>query len=340
MAKLAKKAARAPTSDPNILIVAQAGRLTYEAVLFVASLRAHAPGFAGRVLVAEPQMGPKWTSDPTIRDAEARALLTDHLGADILPFENRHFGHSYPHGNKIEALLAAPEGEPFVFFDSDTLITGDLASVPFDFDRPSASGRVSGTWPQPQLYGAGYGDIWGALYDRFGLDFQSSLDLSQPDEYWRRYLYFNAGWFYGACPQTFGRRYLDWAVEVKRDPGPALAAQTLDPWLDQVILPLVIHSFGGGRDMLPPGLLDGAISCHYRCFPLLFARESDAVIRALTLAAAPNKIKKVLKGYEPMKRFIYQNHGNRVRALFDQDDLPPREQMIRNKIKREGLWMR
>ena len=47
MAKQAKKAARAPTSDPNILIVAQAGRLTYEAVLFVASLRAHAPGFAG-----------------------------------------------------------------------------------------------------------------------------------------------------------------------------------------------------------------------------------------------------------------------------------------------------
>ena len=107
-----------------------------------------------------------------------------------------------------------------------------------------------------------------------------------------------------------------------------------------MILPLVIHSFGGGRDVLPPGLLDGAISCHYRCFPLLFARESDAVIRALTLAAAPNKIKKVLKAYEPMKRFIYQNHGNKVRALFDQDDLPPREQMIRNKIKREGLWMR
>ena len=53
MAKQAKKAARAPNSDPNILIVAQAGRLTYEAVLFVASLRAHAPGFAGRVLVAE-----------------------------------------------------------------------------------------------------------------------------------------------------------------------------------------------------------------------------------------------------------------------------------------------
>jgi len=29
-----------------------------------------------------------------------------------------------------------------------------------------------------------------------------------------------------------------------------------------------------------------------------------------------------------------------VRALFDRDHLPRREQMIRNKIKREKLWMR
>ena len=32
----------------NIMIVGQGGRLQYEALVFVASLRAHAPGFAGR----------------------------------------------------------------------------------------------------------------------------------------------------------------------------------------------------------------------------------------------------------------------------------------------------
>ena len=42
----------------DIVIVAQAGRLTYEAVLFAASLRHSAPDFAGRLLVAEPQPGP------------------------------------------------------------------------------------------------------------------------------------------------------------------------------------------------------------------------------------------------------------------------------------------
>jgi hypothetical protein len=64
------------------------------------------------------------------------------------PSRRKVFGESYPYGNKIECLAALPEGEPFVFFDSDTLILGDLTEVPFDFDRPSASRRVEGTWPQ------------------------------------------------------------------------------------------------------------------------------------------------------------------------------------------------
>ena len=102
----------------------------------------------------------------------------------------------------------------------------------------------------------------------------------------------------------------------------------------------MIHSFGGGRDTLPAGYLDGKVSCHYRLFPLLYARESDAAIALLEEVAAPNWIKKVLKTYEPIKRLVYQGRGARVRALFDQEHLPRREQAIRNKIKSEGLWMR
>jgi hypothetical protein len=130
--------------------------------------------------VAEPQPGPLWRDDPRIRDEDSRALLTD-LGAEFLPFESRHFGAAYPYGNKIEALLALPKGEPFVFFDTDTLICSDLASVPFDFARPTASLRREGTWPQIELYGPSYTQIWKSLYDRFGLDFETSLDPSQPD---------------------------------------------------------------------------------------------------------------------------------------------------------------
>ena len=338
---MAAKAKSRPTPPKafNILIVAQGGRLQYEALIFAASLRANSPAFAGRLFVAEPQPGPLWPSDPTIRGDSTRALLAE-MGAEIIPFQSRHFGQSYPYGNKIEALMALPGGEPFVFFDTDTLITGDLSSVPFDFSRPGASLRREGTWPEIQLYGPGYNATWKSLYDRFGLDFDSSLDPAWPDEFWRRYLYFNAGFFFYECPHEFGKRFLDYALSIRDDPPPELICQSLDPWLDQVALPLVIHSFGGGRDALPAGLLDGAVSCHYRMLPLLYARESDRVVQVLEEICAPNRIKKVLKAHDPIKFMVYHGRGQKVRALFDRDNLPRKEQAIRNTIKRNGFWMR
>ena len=323
----------------NLLIVGQNGRLQYEALIFAASLRASNTSKKFRLIVTEPQPGPRWQNDPRMRNDEARELL-EELGAQIVPFESRHFGQSYPYGNKIEALFALPEGEPFVFFDTDTLILNSLDQVPFDFERPTASLRRENTWPKIELYGPGYGATWKSLYDKFGLDFESALDLSQPDEYWKRYLYFNAGFFFYKCPREFGQKFLDYALAIRDDAPPELICQELDPWLDQVALPLVIHALGGGRDALPDGLLDGSVSCHYRVLPLLYARETDRAIEVLEAATSSNKIKKVLKQYDPIKRMIYQKRGHKVRALFDQANLPRREQAIRNRIKREGFWLR
>jgi hypothetical protein len=333
-------AAKAIAPPPfNVVVVGQHGRLSFEAVLFVASLRAMSPDFKGRVLVAEPQAGPLWSKDPSIRSEPVRAALIE-MGAEIIPFHSKHFGEAYPFGNKIEMLSVLPEGEPFVFFDTDTLITGALGTVPFDFDRPSASLRREGTWPQPQLYGPGYTGLWKSLYDKFGLDFESSLDLDQPDEYWRRYLYFNAGFFYYKCPRVFGKLFLEYALAIRDSPPVELCAQSFDPWLDQVALPLVIHALGGGRNTLPEGLLDGTVSCHYRLLPLLYARESDHAVSVLEHVSTPNKIKKVLKTYDPIKRIIYQGRGTKARALFDRDNLPRKEQAIRNRLKSNGYWMR
>jgi hypothetical protein len=322
----------------NILIVAQAGRLSYEAVLFAASLQARG-GEGFRLIVAEPAAGPLWPQDPGIRDPDLRALLLE-LGAEIRQFDSVHFGAAYPYGNKIEGLSVLPEGEPFVFFDSDTLVLDRLDRVPFDFDRPSASLRREGTWPKIELYGPGYTQIWKSLYDRFGLDFYSTLDPLWPEEYWQHYLYFNAGFFFFRCPHLFGDLFLRYALEVRDAPPPELVCQTLDPWLDQVVLPLVIHSLGGGRSALPPGLLDGEVSCHYRMLTLLYARENDHAVQTLEEVTSPNRIKKVLKQHEPFKRLVFQGRGQKVRALFDRNDLPRKEQAIRNKIKREGFWMR
>ncbi len=322
----------------NLLAVVQSGRLAAEAVLLAASLRHASPGFAGRLILAEPQPGPLWPADPRLTDPATRALLAD-LGAEILPFDSRVFGATYPYGNKIEALAILPE-EPFLFLDTDTLITGDLTQIPFDFSKPSASMRREGTWPQPELYGPGYSAIWQSLYTRFGLDFASSLDLAQPDEYWRRYLYFNAGWFFHQSPRTFGSRFLQMARSIRDDPPKELVLQVLDPWLDQVALPLVIHSLGGGRPGPALAGLDGDVTCHYRSLSLLYARESDRAVEVLEAVCAPRDVKQVLKEHEPFRKLVYQGKGRQARALFDRANLPRKEQAIRNQLKKNGFWFR
>ncbi|KAJ55257.1 hypothetical protein ACMU_11190 [Actibacterium mucosum KCTC 23349] len=323
----------------NIVVVGQTGRLSFEAIMFLASLRESDPDFPGRVFVAEPQPGPKWPGDPRVSPQPARELI-ESFGAEIVPFESRDFGWAYQYGNKIECLEALPKGEPFVFFDTDTLVTGKLSEVPFDFSRPSASMQREGTWPTIELYGPGYTEIWKSLYDKFGLDFEGSLDTSQPDEYWQRYMYFNAGWFFGPCPHAFGAKFREYAVAIRDDAPAPLVCQPMDPWLDQIALPLVVHAMGGGRPGPELDGLDGDVTCHWRVLPLAYAREDDSVISLLESVTAPNKIKKVIKLYEPIKRMIFQSKGQKVRAMFDRSNLPPREQMIRNQIKKANLWMR
>ncbi|WP_339640611.1 hypothetical protein [Jannaschia helgolandensis] len=326
----------------NIMIVGQRGRLTHEACLFAATLRHNAPGWDGRLIVAEPQPGDRWSDDPRIPAGPQRDLL-ESLGAEIVPFESRHFGSYYPNGNKIEGLVTLPDG-PFMFFDTDTVITSDISTLDIDFSRPAASMKREGTWPEIEIYGPGYNDIWGVLHARRGGRLADTLDLNWPDEYWQRYLYFNAGWFFGQHPDAFRRAFLDAALMIRDDPPDEVACQVLDPWLDQAALPLAIHELGGGRPGdkggIDDGLLDGSHSFHYRFLPLMYATAPDHVITAVEAATAPNPVKKVLKDYEPFKRFLYQPKGGKARALFDRSDLPRKEQAIRNRLKREGLWLR
>ncbi len=328
----------APRQAFTLAAVVQGGRLGYEALLLAASLRHSDPGFSGRLVLMEPQPGPLWQSDPRLTDPAVRALLTD-LGAEIVPFESRVFGQAYPYGNKIEGLCALPPG-PFLFLDTDTLVTGALSAVPFDFARPAASMRREGTWPQIELYGPSYAQIWGALYARFGLDIGPTLDLSQPADYWQRHLYFNAGWFFGPDAPPFGARFTAWARAVRDDPPPEVALQSLNPWLDQAVLPLVIASLGGGRPGPELAGLDGDVTCHWRTLPLLYARESDRAVEVLEAVATGKTLRRVLRDWPPVKAMVYQNQGARARALFDRADLPRREQVIRNTLKREGLWLR
>lgn len=318
---------RSMTADFTSFAIVQKGRLSYEALLLAASWARFNPD--RRLTFMEPQPGPLWPQDPRVAP-NIRAML-EELGADIAPFETEHFGAEYPQGNKIEALSALPADRPFLFLDTDTLITGPISDVPFDFTRPAASLRREGTWPKGDLNAA-----WSQLYERFGLDYASSLDPGYPPEDWRHYLYFNAGFFYGEDPARFGQLFLEYALSIRDNP---VADQVVYPWLDQIALPLAIHAMGGGRDTLPTGFMDGETTCHYRTLPLLYAREAQATIELAEDLAAPNRLKKLLKQYEPARKLIYQGKGRKVRALFA-DGLPETEQAIRKRIKAANLWLR
>jgi hypothetical protein len=321
----------------NILAIAQSGRLEYEAILLAASLRQSDPGFTGNLFIAEPQPGDRWDHDPRMT-ANTRAALQS-LGATILPFESHAFGTSYPHGNKIEALAALPD-TPFLFLDTDTLVTGPLSSIPFDFTKPAASMRREGTWPTIELYGPTYAQTWKSLYDRFDLDYAASLDLSHPAEYWQRHMYFNAGWFFHESPRAFGNRFLSYAKSIRDNRPDDLVCQEIYPWLDQIALPLVIQSFGGTRPGPDLAALDSTATCHYRSLSLLYARESDDAVEVLETVARDKSLRPRLRDWEPVKTLVYQNKGRKARALFDRENLPHREQVIRNTLKREGLWLR
>lgn len=333
------KAGSGSFASANILILAQKGRLSREALLFTASLRRSAPDWRGRLIVAEPRPEAAWAGTDTLIEPPIRDQLLA-LGAEVHPFVAQHFGRAYPYGNKIEALSVLPPGQPFAFFDSDTLITGPLDRLQVDFARPSASMRRSGTWPEPPLYGPGYGAIWQSLYDRFGLDFGSSLDRGQFPEHWEHYLYFNAGWFLGDDPQEFGRRFLDWALQIRDAPGDALACQSLDPWLDQVVLPLVIHSLGGGRPGPDLAGLDGDVSCHYRNLSLLYAREPDAAVAlAEDLLRDPAIARHFAEDEGYLRLIAAQDGRNLIRPMF-QRPAGPSEKPIRHQLKQAGLWFR
>lgn len=322
----------------NIVAVVQNGRLGFEALLLAASLRAADPGFSGRFLLAEPQPGPLWPQDPRLPRGALRDRLIE-LGAEFIPFESREFGAAWPNGNKIEMLSALPDA-PFVFLDTDTLITGPLSQQSIDFTRPSASMRREATWPQIELYGPGYAQTWQALYRRFNLDFDSTIDRAWPDEYWQRYMYFNAGWFFHQSPKRFGALYLEYATALRDELPAELVCQELWPWLDQITLPLVVAALNGGRPGPELAGFDGDITCHYRSLPLLYARESDAVVQMLEQIATDKANRKCLRDWPQAKVMIYQNRGRKARALFDRNDLPKREKVIRNTLRRADLWLR
>lgn len=320
------------------MAIVQRGRLEAEAVLMLATLRAVEPVRAYRLALCVPQESPVW-SDKRGISAQGRRFL-EAAGAEILPFAPQHFGKTYPHGNKIEALAALPEGRPFLFLDTDTLPLAPLGALTLDFAHPAASLRREDSWPVPRPGGPSRAEIWRALYDQFGLDLDQAIDPHRDEEDWERYPYYNAGWFYGPCPRRFGALFLRIARGIRDAPPEALAGQSLTPWLDQIALPLVIHALGGGPWAVPRHDLDGRATLHYRLLALLYATAPEETVAFLERVAAEPDVRPLLSRHPPFRRYLYEDWGARCRALFDRGALPPVERDIRRRIRDAGLWCR
>ncbi len=320
-------------TELKIIAVVQDGRLAYEALLFMASLRAVAPDV--EVLLFEPQPCAKWGSDPRISDPALRRALMD-LGADIRPIPNSTWAEDYPNGSKIDALAAAPAGQNFAFFDTDTIFLAPL-DLEFPFEAPTGSLKRSASWPNPGPLSRDA--IWRGLYDHFEVAFEGTLDDAHPPEDWQRYLYFNAGFFCGSDARAFGARLRELALEVARGNIAALDGQAIYPWLDQIVLPLAIAEAGGGRNAAVAHTIDEELTCHWRVLALFYAREAAWKLEAMERAARDPRICDLIAQYEPMRRLILEGEGQRMREGLKDQDFED-EAALRKAIKAQGLWLR
>jgi hypothetical protein len=197
------------------------------------------------------------------------------------------FGESYPHGNKIECLTALPKGEPFVFFDSDTLILAtwprcrSISTAPRPRCGWKAPGRRS-SFTAPATPRSGNRSTTGSALISKARSTSPARRVLAPLPLFQR------GFFYYRCPACLR---VPLPGDRARHPRRPAAGAGLP-----VPRPLARPGRAAARDPRPrrrarrAGSRDGwtaRISCHYRLLPLLYAREPDRVVEILEPSRPP-----------------------------------------------------
>ena len=296
----------------NVAIVAQRGRIAYQALLCAASIRAHHSADDIRVYICVPNYTRRWKTDPGLDDVELVEAFRRY-DCEITPFDNADFGSRYPHSNKFYAILSLPADEPFMFLDSDTIVAGSMRAD-IDFARPVLRPAQS-TWPVKRRGSPSIGAIWRSLYDFFGLDPAPYFDAERGDKKHQCYPYYNAGLMYYERSGIFGSTMLQMAKRLWRKQPDALRRQPLNPWLDQIVLPLVLAKFGvpriERRDLLYKPTL------HYRV-PALLLLESGRAFKVFDSLSRQPGLVSVLS-HDPGFRYYLSEEGREVvQRTFDE----------------------
>jgi hypothetical protein len=266
----------------NIALVAQSGRIAYQALLSAASIRTYHPAGDVRIFVCVPNNSGSWNTNPSI--SEDRELLDafERYGCEVVYFDNRHFGSSYPHSNKFYSILSLPPDEPFIFLDSDTMFVGRAEPEYFNFGVPGLS-RAMPNWPKPQNSQYTIAQIWESLYGYYGLDPTNYFDRDLGPEAHQCYPYYQGNVMYYERAGIFGEYMLDMALRLWREQPKELEGQRLKPWLDQVVLPLVLARLGIPRREQSDLFRD--IIVHYQYPVFLIVRNNRAINKFSELAA-------------------------------------------------------
>lgn len=290
----------------NVVLVAQAGRIGYEALLCAASLRRFHAAADLPIVVGTPRNGPLWKADPTITDAVLRAAF-EWYGCTVLEFANDDFGSLAPAMNKACAIAQLPRDEAFLFLDSDVIATEPIDPAAYDFARPVLR-EATLPWPVVGPDTPSAGEIWRSLYRAFGLDHEASCDQSVGDDHPQRYPYYNAAMFYHATAGRFADTMLAMARRVQHDPPIELTGQERSPWLDQIVLPLAYSGLGVPRRR--EQRTDLKRLCHYQ-FPCFLLVQYDHAVKSFAEMCRDEFLVSVLER-DPGYQFYLSDAGRRL----------------------------
>ena len=276
-------------SSLNVAIVAQKGRIGYQALLSAASIREHHPAADVRIHICIPNSSELWVDNPGIEDpALIRAF--ERYSCELVHFENADFGSNYPHSNKFYSILSLPPQEPFLFLDSDTLLLRPIRPDDFNFAVPGLK-AAGPSWP---IVGRSFSikDIWESLYAFFGLEALPYRDDSQGADPHQLYPYYQGNVMYYARAGVFGETMLEMAKQLWQHQPEPVRDQPLKPWLDQIVLPLLLAKLGvprrGSGDPIRK------VITHYE-FPFFLLVQNRAAISCFATLSKDHSLLSVLQ---------------------------------------------
>lgn len=321
----------------NVYMIGQTGRLEYEALLLVKSLRMFCDSDEIGVYVCTPNNSDLWQSDPNIEKGEIADKLRD-LGARVVSFDNERFGSRYPHSNKIYALAALPPDEPFVFLDSDHIFFEDIAGLEVDFHRPTAR-RAGLLWPGKRKQGQERKQLWDSLYAKFGVETDGWYQEEYGIDSELFYPYFNGGCFYYSSARRFHELYRQAIHEVSDNPPAEVHPKSLYPWLDQICLPLVMAQLNGDGAVYRGEFVFSQVATHYFQMSNLFLNVNEDIL-GITREIITDPEYRDLFGQMESYNYSFLGEGwDRIRAITAGENYNWLNSLkFRKKLSDMGIW--